>query len=566
MYKQNLAPIITLVVSDIKATALEKLYPLLSNDDLRAVKRNSDRYYYPNRTTGQQAVGQSGRPTSRTSLLLNSVNDNEKEQLFALVMEYADVLSLSSSELGRTTVLKHRINTGDSQPVHLPPRRIPQARREEVRRLIQEMLDQGVIQHSDSPWSSPVVLAKKKDGSLRFCVDYRKVNEVTKKDAYPLPRRLIDRVLSGLKWSSCLVYLDDIIVQSATSGRNVSRFLGHIVSADGIATDPSKTAAVKNWPIPQSRREVQQFLGLANYYRRFVGNFASIAKPLQQLTEKNSNFEWTVECQCAFDELRACLISPPVLSYPDYSRLFILDTDASDIGIGAVLSQVRENGSEGVVAYASRSLSRPERRYCVTRKELLAVGEFVHHFRQYLLGREFTLRTDHGSLVWVRNFKEPEGQLARWRLGGKGNDLHLVLPTKFHADVLQSLHEGSLSAHLGEEKMLHQLKERFYWPGSAHAVREYCATCVTCCTRKSAAPKRKAELQTIQAGYPLQVVCVDIMGPLPETEEGSKYVLVAVDYFTRWVEAYGIPNQEATTVGRKLVDEMFCRFSPPVSS
>ena len=137
-----------------------------------------------------------------------------------------------------------------------------------------------------------------------------------------------------------------------------------------------------------------------------------------------------------------------------------------------------------------------------------------------------------------------------------------MLPTKFHADVLQSLHEGSLSAHLGEEKMLHQLKERFYWPGSAHAVREYCATCVTCCTRKSAAPKRKAELQTIQAGYPLQVVCVDIMGPLPETEEGSKYVL-AVDYFTRWVEAYGIPNQEATTVGRKLVDEMFCRFSPP---
>ena len=125
----------------------------------------------------------------------NSVNDNEKEQLFALVMEYADVFSLSSSELGRTTVLKHCINTGDSQPVHLPPRRIPQARREEVR-LIQEMLDQGVIQHSDSPWSSPVVLTKKKDGSLRFCVDYRKVNEVTKKDAYPLPK--VDDTLDTL--------------------------------------------------------------------------------------------------------------------------------------------------------------------------------------------------------------------------------------------------------------------------------------------------------------------------------------------------------------------------------
>ena len=143
-------------------------------------------------------------------------------------------------------------------------------------------------------------------------------------------------------------------------------------------------------------------------------NFAAIAGPLQRLTEKNSNFEWTIECQHAFDKLRACLVSSPVLSYPDYSRRFVLDTDASDTGIGAVLSQVKDDGSEVVTAYASRSLSRPERRYCVTRKELLAVVEFVYHFRHCLLGREFTLRTDHNSLVWVRNFKEPEDQLARW--------------------------------------------------------------------------------------------------------------------------------------------------------
>ena len=389
---------------------------------------------------------------------------------------------------------KHHINTGDAQPVHLLPRRIPQARRDEVKRLIQEMLDQGAIQHSDSPWSSPVVLAKKKDGSTRFCIDYRKVNEVTRKDAYPLPRvddtldtlvrlkyfstldlasgywqvevaendqpktvfttpeglfqfrvmpfglcnapatfqRLMDRVLSGLKWSTCLVYFDDIMVVGTSFADHLSNiggvlarlrgaglklkpgkcrlcqkrvaFLGHIVSAEGITTDPSKTEAVAKWPTPQSRREVQQFLGLANYYRRFVKNFAAIAGPLQRLTEKNSNFEWTIECQHAFDKLRACLVSSPVLSYPDYSRRFVLDTDASDTGIGAVLSQVKDDGSEVVTAYASRSLSRPERRYCVTRKELLAVVEFVHHFRHYLLGREFTLRTDHNSLVWVRNF------------------------------------------------------------------------------------------------------------------------------------------------------------------
>ena len=117
-----------------------------------------------------------------------------------------------------------------------------------------------------------------------------------------------------------------------------------------------------------------------------------------------------------------------------------------------------------------------------------------------------------------------------------------MLPTEFQADVLRSLHEGATSAHLGEEKMLQQLKERFYWPGCTDAVKDYCATCATCCTRKSAAPKRRAGLQTIQAGYPLQIVCVDIMGPHPETDQRSKYVLVAVDYFTRWMEAYGIPN------------------------
>eukprot|EP00731_Ephydatia_muelleri_P028964 Em0020g608a len=432
------------------------------------------------------------------------LNDGEKELVFHLLMEYADVFAFNSGQIGRTNILKHRIDTGNTPPVHLLPRRIPQSRREEMAKLVKDMLEQGAIQQSDSPWSSPVVLVKKKDGSVRFCVDYRKVNSVTRKDAYPLPRvddtldtlagsrlfttldlasgywqvevaeedqpktafttpeglfqfrvmpfglcnapatfqRLMDRVLGGLKWSSCLVYLDDIIIVGTSFSEHLRNlagvlqrlrqaglklkpskckwcqksvtFLGHIVSEEGVAADPSKTAVVAGWPPPQSKREMQQFLGLANYYRKFVKNFAAIAKPLHRLTEKNTDFKWTVECQHAFDVLRACLSSPPVLSYPDYSRRFVLDTDASDIGIGAVLSQEDATGSEVVIAYASRTLSRPEQRYCVTRKELLAAVEFIHHFRQYLLGREFTLRTDHSSLVWLRNFKEPEGQLARW--------------------------------------------------------------------------------------------------------------------------------------------------------
>ena len=137
-------------------------------------------------------------------------------------------------------------------------------------------------------------------------------------------------------------------------------FLGHIVSAEGIATDPSKTDAVSKWPTPLSKKEVQQFLGLANYYRRFVKIFASISKPLHRLTEKKRSLDLTIHCQNAFDELRKCLVSSSISAYPDYNRRFILDTDASDTGIGAVLSQISDEGSERVIAYASRSLSRPE--------------------------------------------------------------------------------------------------------------------------------------------------------------------------------------------------------------
>ena len=141
--------------------------------------------------------------------------------------------------------------------------------------------------------------------------------------------------------------------------------------------------------------------------------------------------------------------------------------------------------------------------------------------------------------------------------------LQLVLPAKLQVDTFRDLHEGAIGGHLGEEKMLNKLKERFYWPGCTEAVKDWCRTCIRRTTRKTAAQKRKAPLQSLRAGYPMQIVCVDIMGPLPETEDGCKYVLVASDCFTQWVEVYRIPNQEATTVAKKFVDEMFCRFSPP---
>ena len=255
-------------------------------------------------------------------------------------------------------------------------------------------------------------------------------------------QRLMDTVLAGLQWDRCLVYLDDIIVVGKNFEEHLTalhlvlerleqsglklkptkchlcqsevQYLGHVVSAQGVAVDPSKTDRVRNWPTPQSKLEIQQFLGLASYYRRFVPDFATVAQPLHHLTEKTVSFVWNAACQCAFEELKERLTTAPILAFPDFACTFLLDTDASEYGIGAVLSQVGADGREKVVAYASRVLSKPERNYCVTRRELLAVVFFTDHFRQYLLGRPFSLRTDHQSIAWLQNFKEPQGQLARW--------------------------------------------------------------------------------------------------------------------------------------------------------
>ena len=185
------------------------------------------------------------------------------------------------------------------------------------------------------------------------------------------------------------------------------------MSERGIETSPEKTQAVVEWPVPTSVTEVRSFVGLTSYYRRFVRDFSKIAAPLNALTRKDKKFEWDDEAQESFEKLKGALTSPPVLAMPLDDGLFTLDTDASGESIGAVLSQ-EQNGTERVIAYASKSLDRRERNYCVTRKELLAVVYFLRHFKQYLLGRKIRVRTDHAALTWLRKTPEPIGQQARW--------------------------------------------------------------------------------------------------------------------------------------------------------
>ena len=216
------------------------------------------------------------------------------------------------------------------------------------------------------------------------------------------------------------------------------QFLGHVVSAAGVCPDPSKVAAVKRFPTPVSPKNVREFLGLPSYFRRFIPKFADVARPLHKLLEKSSRFVWTDECDAAFRVLKEKLMSAPVLCYPKFSAPFILTTDASEVGLGAVLTQ-EEDGQERVVAYASRSLSKVERRFSATERECLGLVWATRRFRVYLHGRRFVLRTDHNPLVHLRKSKDPRGKLARWILELEALDYDLqYLPGSAlpHADAL----------------------------------------------------------------------------------------------------------------------------------
>jgi len=430
-------------------------------------------------------------------------SEEEKVAVAELIKEYQDVFSKTNEDLGLTNICEHAIDTGDAKPIKQPPRRTPRAFAGEEDAAIEKLLKQGSIRPSTSPWSSPVVLVRKKDGSVRPCIDYRLVNAVTHKDAYPLPRtqdcldavagasifstlditsaynqvpvkkedvqktafvtkkglfefttmpfglcnapatfqRLMEICLRGLAWVICLIYLDDCIVYARDFLDHLARlklvfqrirlaglklkpskchllkskvtFLGHVVSEEGVLPNPQNTEKVMKWPVPKTVTEVRSFLGLVNYYRRFVRGHSEIVRPLVNLVKKNESFQWTEACTEAFEKLKKILVSPDVMAHPLDDGMYILDTDACDVSIGAVLSQV-QHGKERVIAYGSKTLSKAECNYCTTDRELLAVKEFVEYYKQYLLGRHFVVRSDHQALKWLFSLKEPKNRISRW--------------------------------------------------------------------------------------------------------------------------------------------------------
>lgn len=432
----------------------------------------------------------------------DKLTDTEKGEIQNLLKDFADIFAAPGEPLGQADCATHTIDTGNHAPIKISPRRLPLGQKEIIDTELEKMLAENIVQPSDNPWSAPVVLVTKKDGTYRFCIDYRKLNSITVKDAYPLSKidstfevlsgsrwfhtidlqsgywqvkvhphdqcktafathrglcefrvmafwltsapatfeRLMENVLGSLNWQKCLCYMDDVIIfgkDFKTALENLREvftrlplanlklrpkkcslfqekvvYLGHVISENGVECDPSKIEAVINWPVPTNKKEVRSFLGFVGYYRNHVPNFSSIAVPLTKLTRKRLKFAWGSSCDAAFTELKSRLISSPVLNFPNTYGQFVLDTDVSMTGLGAVLSQIQD-GEERVIAYASKTLNRAQQNYCTTKRELLAVVFFINHFRHYLWGRHFVVRTDHAPLKWLQNFKDPQGILAR---------------------------------------------------------------------------------------------------------------------------------------------------------
>jgi hypothetical protein len=377
---------------------------------------------------------------------------------------------------------------------------------EALRTYLTENLAKGFIQPSKSPAGAPILFVKKKDGSLRLCVDYRGLNKVTVRNRYPLPLipALLDRLRTGHifskidlrgaynlvrikpgdEWKTAfrtryghfeykvmpfgltnapavfqhmmndifreyldhfvVIYLDDILVFSSNLAehthhvrlvltklreyglfaksekcefdRTSVEFLGYMISPTGITMDKRKVAAITDWPLPTRLKEVQSFLGFANFYRRFIEGFSSLVQPLIQLTRKDTPFVWTPAAHNAFNALKAAFLSAPLLVHPDPTRPFQVETDASDFAIGAVLSQPDDNGTLHPVAFYSRKFTAPEINYPVYDKELAAIISAFAEWRPYLAGAQHRIQvvTDHKNLIHFTTTRTLNRRQARW--------------------------------------------------------------------------------------------------------------------------------------------------------
>ena len=465
--------------------------------------------------------------TERQDLLLEKLDlsgleawpPEQAEQACSLLKEYHDIFSLEKRDMGHTNATEHKIVLKDPDTSSFKERfcRIPPPQLDEVREHLKLMLDAGVIWPSNSPWCNAAVLVRKKDGSLSFCIDFRKLNSLTVKDSHPLPRicetleslagaahfstfdmnsgfwqvpmaeeskqytaftlgsmglyecesmpfglcntpptfqRLMQNCLGELNLTYCLIYLDDVIVFSDMPDEHLRRmcvvfdclrehglklkpskcevfkteinYLAHHVSRKGVLPSKKNLELITQCPPPDTYTKVKSFVGLVGHYRCFIKGFAKIAAPLYDLTsgdnkdKKSEHVELSPKAHAAFDHLKAACLQASILSFPDFTKLFLLETDASGRGLGAVLSQKQADGRYHPIAYASCVMNDTEQRYHSNKQEFLALKwAITEQFHEYLspYGKnwnEFVVRTDNNQLTYIFSSANLDAAGQRW--------------------------------------------------------------------------------------------------------------------------------------------------------
>ncbi|KAL7634312.1 UNVERIFIED_CONTAM: hypothetical protein RMT77_014689 [Armadillidium vulgare] len=429
---------------------------------------------------------------------------DQKNQLIKVLQKHVSVLSTGDNDVGVATNITHNIELESDRPVRVPVRRVQGPLAQEIEKECKDLLEGNIIRPSKSPFSAPVVPVRKPDGSLRLCIDYRKLNNATKGDSFPLPN-LIDMIynmygnkffttidlikgyyqinmdpdsvektafstpfgqyeylkmpfgvkngpatfqrgmmlaLAGLPWNKVMVYLDDIIILGKTFEDHLNtldqvlialgsngyklkprktklcreevEFLGHRVSDNGIMPLDKNLKGVLEFPIPTTVKQLRQFLGMVNFYRRHIPNCSQIAKPLSAQTG-GKTVSWNEKCQNAFDQLKQALVDPILLGFPDYSAEaspMELHVDASDIGAGASLSQ-KQNGVQRPIAYISTTFNGAQKNYSTIDKELTALRWAVKSLKAFLKGVKFVIYTDHQPLIYLQNMSMVDGRVAR---------------------------------------------------------------------------------------------------------------------------------------------------------
>ena len=656
---------------------------------------------------------------ARVEKILKVIPDFVKDPVTKLFENFKEVLAIKTDDLKPTKLLPHRIVLKPgSTPVKQRAYRLSKVQALALKKELEKLISNKLIEPSHSPWSSPVVLVLKKNGQYRMCVDYRRVNSLTEKDAYALPliddilsyigrnqvlstidlflgyhqvpmfpedqeitcfttlfgnynfrvmpfrlcnapatfQREMNRIFFNLIGKCVFIYIDDLVVFSPSYEQHAKdlaevfsilkknglklnlekchffqeevELLGHILSTKGIKPIPEKVKIIANWLPPKDVSKLTSFLGAVGYYRKFIKDFAQIAKPLFKLLKKNTKFEWTTEADLAFITLKDRLINAPILVPPDFKKPFIIRTDASRNGIGGVIMQRDEKGVEKPIHYISRSLKTSENNYSVTDLEGTAALYCVKKFKHYILGNQSdtTLITDHKPLVGICNNTEPaNNRHLKWVTllsalkvkvlfeEGKKNviaDALSRMETRNEIEdsdnedyeavlLLQSIedfinrrivvlegkkyykHDGRLRrivedqkerfqlieaahsvGHEGIYKTYHRLKPNYYWKGMNKEIGLYIKCCPKCQMYKRQKQNENVENIPTKPGYPFSRVGLDLVGPLPRTKAGNKFIIVLVDYLTKWVEAEPLKETGSDEVV-KFLKKVFARHGTP---